>query len=98
MNKPKAIQWLERETGEEIEYPINTGRGKSRHLSIRLEVDLLEKLNKVSRSRGETPSQTVRMLIEHAVREQESVAGLDDAALAVQLNLAVSEVTRRLAG
>ena len=39
MPKPKAIQWLETQTGESIDYPPGSP-GQDRHLSVRLTSEL----------------------------------------------------------
>ena len=36
MTKPKAIEWLEQETGQTIEYLPEIPRTQERHLSVRL--------------------------------------------------------------
>jgi hypothetical protein len=36
MAKPKAIQWLEEQTGQTIDYTTEANTGQDRHLSVRL--------------------------------------------------------------
>lgn len=40
MSKPKAIQWLEEQTGETFDYRPEVRVGQERHLSVRLTGEL----------------------------------------------------------
>lgn len=100
MAKPKAIQWLEEETGETIPYVPEEPdpRGRERHLSVRVEPTLATALDGLAAERGVTISQVVRELLARAVAERQSTAGLDAEALVDRLAADVAEVRRRLAG
>lgn len=97
MSKPKGIAWLEQQTGESIEVAPSVA-GADRHLSVRVPVDLASGLEMIAAERGLTVSQVVRSLIEEAVLQRRSVAGLDGRALVERLAADVEEVRRRLAG
>ena len=96
MPKPKAIQWLEEQTGQSIEYTPELGQ--DRHLSVRLTSELAAGLDAMAGERGLTVSQLVRELLHDAVGQRASVATLDRRALADRLAADVAEVRRRLAG
>jgi predicted DNA-binding ribbon-helix-helix protein len=98
MAKPKAIQWLEEETGQTIDYRPEVNSGQDRHLSVRLTRDLATGLDAMAAERGLTMSHLVRELIAEAVGQRASVAKLDGRALAERLAADVAEVRRRLAG
>lgn len=98
MPKPKAIEWLERETGESIDYTPEPATGQDRHLSVRVTDELGAGLDAMAIERGLTVSQLVRELINEAVTHRSSVATLDGRALADRLATDVAEVRRRLAG
>jgi hypothetical protein len=45
MAKPKAIQWLEEQTGESIDFtPEPDTAGRDRHLSVRVPSELADRL------------------------------------------------------
>ena len=96
MQKPKAIQWLEQQTGQSIEYTPEAGQ--DRHLSVRFTGELAAGLDAIAGERGLTVSQLVRELLNDAVGQRASVATLDSRALADRLAADVAEVRRRLAG
>jgi len=100
MAKPKAIQWLENQTGESIPYypeePASEGR--ERHLSVRVDRTMATALDAMAAERGVTVSQLVRELITQAVVERQGTGGLDTQALVNRLAADVAEVRRRLAG
>ena len=98
MSKPKAIQWLEDQTGQTIDYSPESPVGQDRHLSVRLTADLASGLESIAVERGLTVSQLVRELLAEAVGHRASVAKLDSRALADRLAAEVAEVRRRLAG
>ena len=97
MPKPKAIQWLEEQTGENIDYTPGPP-GQDRHLSVRLTSELASGLDALAAERGLTVSQLVRELLTDIVTQRTSVATLDGKALADRLAADVAEVRRRLAG
>ena len=97
MAKPKAIQWLEEQTGQAIDYQPEGPVGADRHLSVRLGVDLGDELEAMAAERGVKLSQLVRQLLADAVRHRDAAAGLDGLALADRLAADVAEVRRRLA-
>jgi ribbon-helix-helix CopG family protein len=100
MARPKAIQWLEEETGQSIPYaPEEQGPGgRDRHLSVRVDAAMARALDAMAAERGITVSQLVRDLLTQAVTERHSTAGLDVQALVDRLAADVAEVRRRLAG
>lgn len=100
MAKPKAIQWLEKETGQSIPYAPEEqeSEGRERHLSVRVDRTMAVALDAMATERGVTVSQLVRELLTHAVTERQSTAGLDAQALVDRLAADVAEVRRRLAG
>lgn len=98
MSKPKAIQWLETQTGQHINYNPEVVSGQDRHLSVRLTRDLSNGLEAIAAERGLTVSQLVRELLTEAVDQRVSVVMLDGQALAERLAADVAEVRRRLAG
>lgn len=97
MPKPKAIRWLEDQTGQTIEYPAEQ-TAQDRHLSVRLTGELAAGLEAMAAERGLTLSHLVRELLADAVTHRASVAKLDSQALADRLAADVAEVRRRLAG
>lgn len=62
MSKPRAIQWLEEQTGETLDPPGSTVP-EGRHLSVRLSGDLVSQLEDYAAARGESISQVARRLI-----------------------------------
>jgi predicted DNA-binding ribbon-helix-helix protein len=98
MAKPKAIQWLEEESGQTIDYRPEVNSGQERHLSVRLTGGLATSLEAMAAERGLTVSHLVRELLAEAVGQRASVAKLDGRALAERLAADVAEVRRRLAG
>ena len=98
MANPKAIQWLEEQTGETIAYTPEVAAVQDRHLSVRLAGDLAASLDAMAVERGLTLSHLVRELLAEAVAQRTTVAKLDGQALADRLAADVAEVRRRLAG
>jgi len=98
MAKPKAIQWLEEQTGETIAYTPEVIVSQDRHLSVRLAGDLAAGLDAMAAERGLTLSHLVRELLADAVAHRATVANLDGRELADRLAADVAEVRRRLAG
>lgn len=98
MAKPKAIQWLEEQTGETIAYTPEVVVSQERHLSVRLTGDLATSLDAMAAERGLTLSHLVRELLTDAVTQRANVGKLDGRELADRLAADVAEVRRRLAG
>jgi hypothetical protein len=98
MVKPKAIQWLEDQTGQTIEYAAESPASSERHLSVRLSADLAAELSVLADERSVSVSQLVRDLLGEAVASRQTVGSLDARALADRLAMDVAEVRRRLAG
>ena len=100
MAKLKAIQWLEKETGQSIPYVPDEqeSEGRERHLSVRVDRRMAVALDAMAAERGVTVSQLVRELLAQAVAERQSTAVLDAQALIDRLAADVAEVRRRLAG
>lgn len=98
MAKPKAIQWLEKQTGQTIDYTPEETAGQERHLSVRLTSELAAGLDAMASERGLTVSHLVRELLAESVSQRATVAKLDGRALAERLAADVAEVRRRLAG
>jgi hypothetical protein len=97
MAKPRAITWLEEQTGQTIDYTPEPTR-PDRHLSVRLTGDLSAALDAMAAERSLTVSQLVRELLTEAVSDRHAVSSLDAKALASRLAADVAEVRRRLAG
>jgi hypothetical protein len=100
MAKPKAIQWLEEQTGQSIPYatPEQGSEGRERHLSVRVDRTMAVALDAMAAERSVTVSQLVRELLAQAVAGRESTVELDAQALVDRLAADVAEVRRRLAG
>ena len=100
MAKPKAIQWLETQTGQSIPYAPEEQESESRerHLSVRVDRTMAVALDAMAAERGVTVSQLVRELLAHAVAERHGRADLDAQVLVDRLAADVAEVRRRLAG
>jgi predicted DNA-binding protein len=65
MTKNRTTQWLETQTGQSLNTAINPDA--MRHLSMRLPVELYERLETLAASQGESVSQTARRLLEHGI-------------------------------
>jgi predicted DNA-binding protein len=99
MTKPRAIKWLEAETGARIEYTREpSGPGADRHLSVRLPGELAAGLERIASERGMTLSQLVRDVLTETLRQRTAVSTMDARTLADRLAADVAEVRRRLAG
>jgi predicted DNA-binding ribbon-helix-helix protein len=98
MPKPKAIQWLEDQTGQNIEYTPEVTGARDHHLSVRLNRELVDALSAMADERALTLSQLVRELLTDVVNTRHQVAALDARALSDRLAADVAEVRRRLAG
>lgn len=98
MAKPRAISWLEEQTGETIAYTPEDVVGRDRHLSVRLTGELAAGLDALASERGLTLSHLVRELLAEAVARRANVAALNERELADRLAADVAEVRRRLTG
>jgi predicted transcriptional regulator len=101
MARPKAIEWLENQTGASIPYSQDSDsepERRERHLSVRVDQSLAHALEEMAVERHTTVSQVVRELIADAVAERRSTAAPDAQALVDRLAADVAEVRRRLAG
>jgi hypothetical protein len=98
MPKPKAIQWLEEQTGQSIDYEPDASVAQERHLSVRLSAELSADLDAMARERRITVSHLVRELLADVVSERAAVSTLDGRELVNRLAADVAEVRRRLAG
>ena len=98
MAKPKAIEWLEEQTGQTIEYVPETPAPSDRHLSVRLPADLAAGLGVLAEERNVSISRLVRDLLGEALASRQAVGSMDARALADRLAMDVAEVRRRLAG
>jgi hypothetical protein len=76
MSKPKAILWLEDQTGQNIDYTPEVSSGQDRHLSVRLTNELSSGLEMIAIERGVTVSKLVRELLSEAVERRASVGTL----------------------
>jgi hypothetical protein len=98
LDKPKAIQWLEQQTGQRIDYAPEEQASRERHLSVRVTTEMLAVLEQMAAERSITVSQVVRELVASAVADREAVSALDARKLVERLAADVAEVRRRLAG
>lgn len=75
MTKPKALQWLEQETAQPIDYTPEAA-SQDRHLSVRLSDSLAGGLEELAGERNLTVSQLVReLLTEAVVRRRVDIGG-----------------------
>lgn len=82
MTKTRGITWLEEQTGERLERPVDPPPA-GRHLSIRVPAALLDELEDVAREHGETVSHAARRLLAESLRRrQEPDQAAIDAAIA----------------
>lgn len=98
MTKPPMIEWLERGTGEEIEWPFPIRSAEDGQFAIVVPEDVAVGLMKVANDRGQTIAVTIRSLVESATPEPALPATLDNDKLIRQLSATVAEIKRRLAG
>lgn len=97
MTKPRAIEWLEHETGEEIERG-HAQLSEGKHLSLRVPADLGAQLEAYAAERGESVSQVVRRLITDGLaRTTNPDRGALDNAIAMLESLR-DDANRRQAG
>lgn len=95
--KPRALTWLEQETGQNIPYTSNRPVGNDRHLSVRLPAAVAENLEQMAAERGMKLSQLVRSVLLATLSEHAQLTTLDGRDLAARLAADVAEVQRRLA-
>jgi predicted DNA-binding protein len=98
MSKPRAIQWLEEQTGQHIDYHPESPATQDRHLSIRLPSDLHASLERLAAVEGVKVSHLVREFLVAAVAQREELSNLDSRALVDRLSVELDELRRRLAG
>jgi predicted DNA binding CopG/RHH family protein len=67
--KPRALVWLEQQTGADIPHGATETTGKDRHLSVRMPAEDAERLGKMAAERGMTLSQLVRSVLVAALAE-----------------------------
>ena len=96
MSKPRAIEWLESETGEEIPYSPERAPARHRHLSVRVSEEVATELERMANDGDTSVSQLVRDLVTQAIERRRAEADLDTSALVDQLNAGVAELSRRL--
>jgi Ribbon-helix-helix protein, copG family len=65
MTKPQAIQWLELQTGQTIDYEPDTSQ--DRHVFVRLTKDLGARLDTLAAERGIRVPQLIRALLSEAI-------------------------------
>ena len=81
MSRPQLIEWLENETGEQLDRPPATAP-KSRHVSIRVPEELFRQLEVVAASRNETVSQAARRMLLDGLAAPSSTEEAIDTAIA----------------
>ena len=83
MNKPRLIEWLEAETGQQLDR--EAAPAKTRHVSIRVSDELFARLEDAARVQGETVSECARRLIESGlVARPGPVVAIDEAIAALR--------------
>ena len=75
MSRPQLIEWLESETGQQLDRPA-AAAPKSRHVSIRVPEELFRQLEVVAATRNETVSQTARRMLLDGVSAPSSTSSL----------------------
>ena len=80
MSRPQLIEWLEKETGQQIDRPA-AAAPKSRHVSIRVPEELFQQLEVVASKRNETVSQTARRMLLDVLATPSSTEEAIDAAI-----------------
>ena len=81
MSRPQLIEWLESETGQQLERPV-AAAPKSRHVSIRVPEELFRQLEVVAATRNETVSQTARRMLLDGLSAPSSTEEAIDTAIA----------------
>jgi predicted transcriptional regulator len=81
MSRPQLIEWLESETGQQLERPA-AAAPKSRHVSIRVPEELFRRLEVVAAARDETVSQTARRMLLDGLSTPSSTEEAIDTAIA----------------
>jgi hypothetical protein len=95
--KPRALAWLESETGQTIPYEPSKTTGNDRHLSVRLPAPDADRLEQMAADRGMNLSQLVRAILASALADHGELADLAGPDLAARLAADLAEVQRRLA-
>ena len=86
MSRPQLIEWLESETGQQIERPA-AAAPKSRHVSIRVPEELFRQLEVVASTRNETVSQTARRMLLDGLAAPSSTEEAIDSAISSLLGV-----------
>jgi hypothetical protein len=81
MSRPQLIEWLESETGQQLDRPAASAP-KSRHVSIRVPEELFRQLEVVAATRNETVSQTARRMLLDGLSTPSSTQEAIDTAIA----------------
>ena len=81
MSRPQLIEWLEKETGQQLDRPP-TAAPKSRHVSIRVPEELFRQLEVVASQRNETVSQAARRMLLDGLASPSSTEEAIDTAIA----------------
>ena len=80
MSRPQLIEWLESETGQQLDRPA-PGAAKSCHVSIRVPEELFSQLEIVAAARNESVSQTARRMLLDGLAQPSSTEEAIDAAI-----------------
>jgi predicted DNA-binding protein len=96
--KPRALSWIEEQTGAEIPYEPSKPADSTKHLSVRLPANEAARLEQMAAARGVTLSQLVRNILTSAADEHTEITTLDAHDLVARLAADVTEVQRRLVG
>jgi predicted DNA-binding protein len=78
MTKPKLIDWLEKETGQEL---TPAAPGKTRHVSVRVADDLYERLEAAALLHETTVSEYARRLLETGLTAPDAPEAAIDVAI-----------------
>jgi Ribbon-helix-helix protein, copG family len=97
MAKPRAIEWLESQTDQSIDFEPEAA-AQERHLSVRISHELADALALIAAERQQTTSHLVRDLLADAVARRRDTTRVDSRELIDRLAADVAEVRRRLAG
>ena len=97
MSKPRGLQWLEDQTGEEIPYTTEPA-ARGRHLSVRVDGPLGARIEAAAAARGLAVSEYVREALAAAVDSDLSARTVDSVGLIRRIEGDLAEVRRRLAG
>jgi predicted DNA-binding protein len=81
--KTRLVTWLEAETGKPLTTPATSN---DRQVSIRVPVELYERIDAIARDCGETVSQTMRKLVAESIDriDHPDAVAIDTAIAALQ--------------